>query len=146
MPHLYRLLLDPAGVDLGRDKFDLADLTPAMLGRFAGAFLGHTAVAEVPLPGGPAAHLQWLGTPAGTATGEFAVGESAAFDLAFVAAGAAVPADWPAWAGPAAAAATPRPLLVVRQVAGMDWPDELAGADVLLAALYLQGLPAAGSV
>ncbi len=152
---LFRLAVDPDGTVLEKDKIPLGDLTAAMRAPFLGPFNGGSGEALIPLGEGRVAVLTWQGTPEGTAQGTLALDDEPHFDL--VLAGgrdaaadrellAAAGEEWGADAPGAAlfgelAGIDQRPLLVARRVSE-GWPAALAGADVLLAAVFLDGLPA----
>ena len=151
---LFRLVIDAAGTVLEKDKLDLGDLTPAARAPFIGPFHGGSGEAVVPLGEGQVAVLTWEGAASGAARGTLAVDDDPCLDLALAGgrdAGAdaellaSVGTEWGADAPGVTlfgelAAIDQRPLLVVRRVRA-GWPAELAGAEVVLAAVYLDGLP-----
>lgn len=147
---LFRLAIDANGSVLEKDKVALAELTPAMRAPFLGPFNGGAGEAQIPLGGGKVAVLSWDGTPAGTARGTLAVDDEACWELVLASGRdaiadaellAAAGREWGEDAPNVAlfaelAAIDQRPLLIARRVAE-GWPPQLAGADVLLAAVYL---------
>ena len=152
---LFRIAIDADGAVLEKDKVALTDLTPAMRAPFLGPFNGGSGEAQIPLGEGKVAVLSWEGTPHGTARGTLAIDDEPYFDL-LLAGGrdptrdaellAAAGAEWGADAPGVPlfaelAGIDQRPLLVARRVAE-GWPAPLAGADLLLAAVYLDALPA----
>ena len=153
---LFRLAINIEGSVLEKDKIALEELTPAMRAPFLGPFNGGAGEAQIPLGEGKVAILSWDGTPNGTARGSLAIDDVACWELVLAAGrdaaadGELLAAAGQEWGDDAPGVALftelasidQRPLLIARQV-GDGWPASLAGADVLLAAVYLDATGAA---
>lgn len=151
---LFRLIVDVDGNVLDKSKVALDDVTPAMQAPFLGPFNGGSGSAEVPIGEGKHAILSWEGTPEGTARGDFGVDDDGYLETVLVsgrdpaADAAALARAGKEWGEDAPGVAIfgelrgidQRPLLVGRELAP-GWPAQLAGADVILAAVFLAGLP-----